>query len=104
VDDGDPVTRVTVIARFKAKPGQEAALREELTALLAPTRREKGCLNYDLHEARGDPSTFLFHENWASEEELNAHLAAPHITRFLARSAALVAAPIEISRYRRVGG
>ncbi|MBI3449860.1 MAG: antibiotic biosynthesis monooxygenase [Acidobacteria bacterium] len=88
---------------MKAKPGMEAALRKELLALLPPTRGEKGCLNYDLHEAQGDASSFLFHENWMSEEDLNAHLAAPHIAGFLGRSAALLAGPVEIALFRRVG-
>jgi quinol monooxygenase YgiN len=40
--------KVTVIAYHRAKPGKEGALREALLAVCAPTRAEKGCINYDL--------------------------------------------------------
>ena len=40
---------LTVIAKFKAKSGSEEQLYEELRNLVAPTRAEEGCINYDLH-------------------------------------------------------
>ena len=61
---------VTVVATFHAKPGQEAELKKALIALVAPTRQEKGCLNYDLHVSAEDPTKFLFHENWTSKADL----------------------------------
>ncbi|TAK94934.1 MAG: antibiotic biosynthesis monooxygenase, partial [Verrucomicrobia bacterium] len=40
---------ITVVATFKARPGKESELRAALIGLVAPTRKEAGCLNYDLH-------------------------------------------------------
>ena len=60
--------KLTVVARFKAKPGKEEQVKRELLKLLAPTRAETGCLNYDLHESLGNPAEFLFHENWAARK------------------------------------
>jgi quinol monooxygenase YgiN len=37
---------VTVIATFEARPGREAELKKALQALVAPTHRETGCINY----------------------------------------------------------
>jgi quinol monooxygenase YgiN len=93
---------VTVIAKIKAKPGCEEGVRQALRSLLAPTRAERGCINYDMHEAVGDPATFLFHENWESEEDLQAHLRAPHLAAWFELSRTVLAEPIEISRWRRV--
>jgi quinol monooxygenase YgiN len=75
---------LTVIAFMKAAPGKEAQLRAELEALIEPTRREDGCVNYDLHQGVEDPSTYFFYENWESAAQLDAHLAAPHLIRFAA--------------------
>jgi multiple sugar transport system substrate-binding protein len=94
--------RVTVIARIKARPGKEAVVRAELQKLLAPTRVERGCINYDMHEAPGDPSMFLFYENWESEADLTAHLQSPHIQAWFKLSEDLLAEPVEITRLRRV--
>ncbi len=58
---------VTVVVRLKAEAGKGAQVRQELFNLLAPTRAEQGCLNFDMHEDLNDPALFLFHENWTSE-------------------------------------
>lgn len=76
---------VTVVATFHAKPGQEAELKKALISLVAPTRQEKGCLNYDLHVSAEDPTKFLFHENWTSKADLDAHLKNTHIQVLLPR-------------------
>ena len=73
---------LTVIAYMKAAPGKTDELRRELQDLIETTLREAGCVNYDLHESIEDPGKFFFHENWESEEHLDAHLAAPHLVRF----------------------
>lgn len=70
---------LTVIATFVAKPGQEAAVRRELLKLVEPTRREDGCINYDLHQKQGDPATFVFYENWRDRAALDVHAESPHI-------------------------
>ena len=94
---------LTVVARFKSKPGQENALRQELLALIPITRQEPGCLNYDLHEAPDQPGLFLFHENWTSQQHLDDHLARPHLTAFLGKADALLAEPAEITLWRGIG-
>jgi quinol monooxygenase YgiN len=76
---------LTVIATFQARPGKETELREALTDLLSPTRREAGCLNYDLHQSLEDAAKFLFHENWTSKAHLDAHLQTAHIKALLPR-------------------
>ena len=73
--------QVTVVVRLKAKAGKEAQVRQELFNLLAPTRAEQGCSNFDMHEAPNDPALFLFHENWTSEEHLKRHFETPQRTR-----------------------
>jgi quinol monooxygenase YgiN len=79
---GKPII-MTVL--FKARPGKEAELRQALTDVLAPTRKEDGCLFYDLHLAADNPSRFLFHESWASDEHHQAHDRTPHIQALRAR-------------------
>ena len=43
---------LTVVAQIKAKPGKESQVRQELLSLVAPSRQDDGCLNYDLHQAQ----------------------------------------------------
>jgi quinol monooxygenase YgiN len=94
---------VTVVATFAARPGKETDLRAALTGLLAPTRQEAGCLNYDLHQSPGEPGKFLFHENWSSKALLDAHLQSDHLQALLPRVDELCAAPPVIHLWERIG-
>ncbi len=94
---------LTVVATITAKPGREAALRQELLALVPITHNETGCINYDLHQAVDDPAQFLFHENWTSKKHLDDHLARPHLTAFLAKAGHLLADPPRITLWDRIG-
>ena len=90
---------VTVVARFRAKAGQESRLRQELQRLLAPTRAEAGCMSYDLHESTSDPALFLFYENWASQEALDEHFQSPHLQALLKLVPALVDGRPDITKW-----
>ena len=88
---------------MRAKPGREQALREALEALVAPTAKEAGYINYDLHQGVEDPAVFALYENWESGEALDAHLAAPHLQEFVGRMDDLLDGGLQISRLRRIG-
>lgn len=97
----DQTTPLTVVARVRALPGREQEVKAALLALVAPTRAERGCLNYDLHQSDEDPSLFLFHENWETRADLDAHLEAPHLDAFDRKTKDLLAEPVEITLWRR---
>ncbi|HOX57197.1 MAG TPA: putative quinol monooxygenase [Candidatus Paceibacterota bacterium] len=94
---------LTVVARFIAKPGNEDAVRQELLSLVAPSRKDAGCLNYDLHQAMDNPALFLFHENWASKAHLDAHLQKTDLQAALGRVGQMVAEPPQVSLWQRLG-
>ncbi len=93
---------VTVVARLKAQPGKEDEMGALLSGLVAPTRQEEGCLNYDLHRSAGDPALFLFHENWRSRPDLDRHLASAHLRAALARVEPILAEPPQIEIWSRI--
>ena len=85
------MSQIAVVAVMTALPGSEAALAEVLGSLVAPTRREAGCLRYDLHRDPGAPGTLVFLEAWESREAHQAHLKTPHFLSARARQEGLVA-------------
>ena len=93
---------ITVVATFQAKPGKENELRAALIGLVGPTRTEAGCVNYDLHISPEDPAKFLFHENWASQAHLDAHLQSTHIKALLPRVDELCVAFPEIKIWEQI--
>jgi quinol monooxygenase YgiN len=95
--------KLTVIARMRAKRGKEEELRRELLKLVAATRAEDGCINYDLHRSLKDDSEFLFHENWESEAHLKRHSESEHIRSFRARAEELLEGPTAIELFEQIG-
>ena len=94
---------LTVIAFMRAAPGRREELRAALEALVEPTSREKGYVNYDLHQGVEDPDQFFFYENWESGEHLDAHLAAPHLVEFAGRITELLDEEgLTVNRVRRI--
>jgi len=89
--------KVTVLAKCKAKPGMEEELRKELMALVAPTRSESGCINYDLHQSADDKALFILYENWVSKKDLDEHLAMPYLKAFLGKADEILAQPVDIA-------
>jgi quinol monooxygenase YgiN len=84
-----PKEAVTLVVILRAKEGQGSLLEAELRAMVGPTRREDGCLTYELH--RGDaPGALLLHEVWASREHHRLHTQTPHFLRWNARKDALL--------------
>lgn len=80
---------LTVVAKLTAQPGKEAELLPMLQALVAPTRAEAGCINYELHRSHEQPGTFLFTESWATKELWEAHMKSSHLVEFGEKQGAL---------------
>ena len=70
---------IRVVAHFRPKPGKLEEARTLLLDFTVPTRAEKGCVFYDLHENPTDPEDLTFIEEWESAEDLDAHAQSAHI-------------------------
>lgn len=76
------MTQLTVVAKITAKSGSEDLLRQLLIQLIAPTLKEDGCLNYNLHRSVEDKTLFLFYENWKNRAAWEKHIDSEHIRAF----------------------
>lgn len=86
--------QVAVVSINTARPGQEAHLEAALRALVEPSRKDPGCITYDLHRDIQDPRTFVFFEIWESLELLQAHGKAAHLVAFRERAPELIEASV----------
>jgi len=84
MDDNHVILNVHI----EALPSHEERLADQLRALVAPTRREAGCLVYELHRDPQNLGKFMFYERFSSQAALDEHLATPHFKAFLAYRAA----------------
>ena len=70
---------IYVVATLKLKPDAREHLLEPARACIAETRREKGCISYDLFDSVADADTMVFVERWETREDLSAHSKQPHL-------------------------
>ena len=81
---------LTIVARIETNNDHVELVKSELLKLIAPTRKELGCLQYDLHQDNERPEVFVFYERWESKALLETHLASAHITAYLKATAGAV--------------
>ena len=67
------MSELFIVVALHARRGKEDALRQDLIAVVGPSRNEEGSLGYDLFIDREDPGRFVFVEHWASAEAHQRH-------------------------------
>jgi len=72
-----------VVAVIPAKPGSEDVIRATLSTLADASRGHQGCTGYELYESGTAPGTFVTVESWASQEDIDAHLAGEDVASAL---------------------
>ena len=94
--------KLTVMALIRAKSEKEEIVKQGLLALLEPTRKEAGCINYDLHQSVGTPGLFMFYENWKSNKDLDEHLKMPYMKDFMRKGREILAGPPEVTLWEMI--
>ncbi|MBO6719986.1 MAG: antibiotic biosynthesis monooxygenase [Rhizobiaceae bacterium] len=94
---------IYVVATLALKPGSKEALTGPARACIAETRKEKGCISYDLLASVTDDDTMVFVERWETREDLTAHSKQPHLLAWRdASNPHLVSRTIEIVHPEKV--
>ena len=90
---------VKVIVKIVARPDAASAMRAVVLKLAADSRKEKGCLSYDVLQNSAEPHVFLLIEEWTSSADLDAHNLTPHVHEAVMKATPLAAAPLDVGRY-----
>ena len=90
---------IWVTARFRAQPGQAAALLPLLRDLAAHSRTEPGCVEYGYYQSDED---FTSIEVWDSPEAEHAHNNTDYLGEILKRILPLLDGRPQVSRWSRI--
>jgi quinol monooxygenase YgiN len=94
---------VRVIAQFTVLADKvEPFITAARATLVVPSRRDAGCLSYDLWQDSADPTRFVMVEEWDSAAGLQAHLAQPWLQQAVAALRPLGAGAVEVHHYHSV--
>jgi quinol monooxygenase YgiN len=94
VEDGSK--RLTLTVRLHIKDGTAAQFVAAFAPAIKATRKETGCLRYELNRDAENPNIYLLYERWKSLADLEAHMKAEHYARLLRAVRDLFAAAPEI--------
>ncbi|WP_301357818.1 putative quinol monooxygenase [Enterococcus spodopteracolus] len=68
---------IIINAKFTIKEAKRAEFLDEATQLIEATRKEDGCLSYQLYESTEQVNVFLMVENWRDEQAIEGHNQSP---------------------------
>ncbi len=69
---------ITKSVTFIAKDGCEGKMKELLSAMVAPSKSEEGCLFYEIFQYENDKKRFMAVETWENEAALEGHKNSAH--------------------------
>ncbi len=81
---------ITINVIMVAKPGKEDDLFQEMQKMVAPSRAEKGCEEYSLHQSVEQQGVLVFYETWQDEQALNDHVETEHYRNYRQKIESLV--------------
>ncbi|MCI0684925.1 MAG: antibiotic biosynthesis monooxygenase [Gemmataceae bacterium] len=95
----DPKKPFTMVVMVEVKEGQGKALEDLMKPCIAATRKEKGCIAYDLNRDPKDATKYHVYERWQSVAALEHHMQTEHIKTLLSKLGDVVAGPPEVKFY-----
>ncbi|HEY0278832.1 MAG TPA: putative quinol monooxygenase [Solirubrobacterales bacterium] len=89
---------LVILADFKARPGERDRLVAALTAMIAPSESEAGCIGYRPMQDPNDEDAVAIVERWVDEAALEEHFETPHFKRVAIVLEELLAEPFKLTR------
>ena len=93
---------VRVVARLVAREDSIDKVRAVLVALVEPSRREQGCVSYELLQNSADAKDLTVVEEWTTDTALSSHLETAHFHEATAKLEGILASEPDIRRYRQI--
>ena len=93
-----------VVAKLKAKSGNEGEIEKVLTDMVGKVGQEEGTLAYTLHRSRKDPTVFLFYEKYKDKDALSFHSSTPYFKEMFCAIGPLLDGDPEIDMYNEIAG
>ena len=94
---------VVLAVTWMAKAGHDADVVPIFAKLTEESRKEPGCLTYQVHRHKTEPRRFFIYEQYKDDAALEGHRAAPHFLQYARKELPKVADRIEGHLYEPLG-
>jgi quinol monooxygenase YgiN len=86
---------VVLAVTWMAKAAHEADVTAILAKLTEESRKEPGCLMYQVHRHKTEPRRFFIYEQYKDDAALEAHRHAPHFLQYARKDLPKIADRVE---------
>jgi quinol monooxygenase YgiN len=93
---------IKVVARKFVNEGKVEEVIGFYEQLVEASRKEDGCIKYELYQDEEDPRVLAVIEEWESKEALNNHMRTEHFIKLVPMIAELTAKKVDKNIYNKV--
>jgi quinol monooxygenase YgiN len=92
---------IFVVSKSIVKEDKVAEYKQQVVRLIEETRKEEGCISYDLCEDIDNHNILTFIEKWENKQYLDAHMKTAHFIEIVPKLKDLRESS-ELSIYKQV--
>ena len=74
---------ITIIAKSIIKEGSKEYFKKNAKELINESRKEEGCISYNLYEDLKNKEIMVFLEEWKDEKSIEMHKNSEHYKRII---------------------
>jgi quinol monooxygenase YgiN len=93
---------LTIVAKNFVKPSEKARFVIAAKELIECSKKEEGCIAYDLYEDTRNENVLTFIECWQDKKAIDLHNKSEHFTRIVPQLGEFQAEASEISVYSKL--
>ena len=94
---------VVLVVTWMAKVGREAEVAGVFSKLTDESRKEPGCVTFQVHRHKTEPRRFFIYEMYKDDAALEAHRASPHFLQYARKELPRIAERTEGNLYEPLG-
>jgi len=94
---------VVLAVTWMAKTGRESDVASVFEKLTAESRKEPGCVIYQVHKHKTEPRRFFIYEQYKDDAALEAHRTTPHFLQFAKKDLPKIADRVEGHLFELLG-
>ena len=94
---------VVLAVTWMAKTGREAEAAEIFAKLTEESRKEPGCVIFQVHRHKTEPRRFFIYEQYKDDAAMEAHRGSPHFLQYVKKDLPKVADRVEGQLYEPMG-
>lgn len=93
---------INIVAKNIVKGGKIEEFKALALKLIKESRKEEGCIEYNLYEDIKNSNILTFIEKWKDEEAINLHNKSEHFTSIVPKLGELLKADSDVALYKSV--